>query len=261
MIFSTLISGSPSATQLHFKQYKNVSFDSYNILALSGDLTCIVDHVGQVYCWNTYDLSAVPHRKSTIKEFYDLSVYGSKACATRYFDDLYCTKNIKADTVDWVLVYKHIEGVTIAIQSVELDDSTVCIIGEKKLKCADFETVFEDKRAWKKKQLPSGSMEDITISGKHACANHWYHRGGQRSVCTKDISVDNPDWNFVPHLGSIVINKDKMCGYHNELFSDVCYKDGKLIVSKGLSGYYVIDNTHIVKGGISGRFYVAEFPK
>eukprot|EP00835_Amoeboradix_gromovi_P004252 NODE_320_length_11094_cov_0.618190.p3 type:complete len:271 gc:universal NODE_320_length_11094_cov_0.618190:1437-2249(+) len=267
MFFTALITGLASSKKVNYQEYKNTGFYTIHSLSLSGDLTCALDGQGTIFCWDTYNPFAEARLIPSNKKFRSLSVYGSQACATDYHN-VYCTRNIKEDSVDWVLVYSSISDK--AYTTVELDENTLCIVGVKvgknTLKCADFLTVFNDKRAWNEKKGFPDSINEVSISKRRACLTYTESVGyRQKSMCTDDISVESPEWKQLDEfVYDVKINKDKMCGRHYFNLSIICFKDGKWIhysaTDNKTQGYFAIDNTHIVTdGGTLSVVYFAGF--
>eukprot|EP00835_Amoeboradix_gromovi_P004165 NODE_309_length_11266_cov_0.459479.p2 type:complete len:270 gc:universal NODE_309_length_11266_cov_0.459479:5669-6478(+) len=268
MLLTTLTAGLVTPSALDLQKFSNVRFDSTS-LALSGDLACAIEYAGHVKCWNAYDTAAKPRIVTTPESFLSISIYGNYACATSAPGEpwrIYCTKDIKEDSVEWVLVYHQDHVVDDLLHSVELDGSTLCFATQWKLNCANFSTVFKDKKAWSEKKLPPlYSILDISISRKRACLSYLtIGRADSISDCTEDINVKSPVWKpSDPSASGVQINKDKMCGTDPWEYL-VCYKDKKRIsYDRRYVMGFAIDDTHIVlqySDSSDNSFFVARFP-
>eukprot|EP00835_Amoeboradix_gromovi_P006371 NODE_737_length_4687_cov_0.414778.p2 type:complete len:261 gc:universal NODE_737_length_4687_cov_0.414778:2966-2184(-) len=258
MLFGTLATALVSPKKLEFKPFVNVSFHELSSIAVSGDLTCAIHGpTAQIYCWNTSDPSAVPYLKKTGYLFHSISIDGSRACASQLFNKVYCTKNFKAESVDWILAYDKTDAHTL---TVELDGNTACILNENSVKCADFSTILSGKQLWKEKKVPGGRISDISISGELACLS--YYDDG-KPMCTKNIRVDSPYWVTLDMpIEFVRIYKDKKCGVHKYTNLITCYQGGKWIDQTVNHSVFALDNTHIVNFDYATyTLSAAEFPK
>eukprot|EP00835_Amoeboradix_gromovi_P004126 NODE_304_length_11385_cov_0.300018.p4 type:complete len:190 gc:universal NODE_304_length_11385_cov_0.300018:7683-8252(+) len=186
-----------------------------------------------------------------------ISIYGKTACATSFTLKVYCTKDITADSVDWVQAYEYPGLQTMRI---ELDGDTACVSTDSYVKCTSFSSIFDNIPVWKKKKLAKGWVFAMSISGDHACAN--YLSG--RVDCTYNFSADSPKWwTLDSSIGRIWINKGRTCGISSgDPRSLICYQNGKWRAQKISINAFDLDDTHLVlQDAGSNEFFLAEFPK
>eukprot|EP00835_Amoeboradix_gromovi_P001007 NODE_39_length_29903_cov_0.529057.p8 type:complete len:307 gc:universal NODE_39_length_29903_cov_0.529057:27315-28235(+) len=272
IICTTFAAALVGTKQLEFTEFKYVAKQYLTWLTVSGDLSCAVYSTGNIACWNTYETSTGSRSKKSKYLFLTLSVSGIRACGTINTGDVYCTKNIKVNAVEWVLVLDYVVDMSADSfpfsPSVELDGNTVCVVSDS-LACGDFITLMGDKEAWKEKKAIRGKehfKDGISISGKHACLNYYKMKGSFRvfdtALCTYNFNADSPDWKILDApVSNIKISNGIMCGTgKNNFYLIVCLENGKWVTKSKEVSNFALDSDHVVAFLKNLDLSVAAFP-